>query len=261
MFKALMKRGAGGAPAALVALLLAGAAGSASAQKEWLAVCSKCVSPTIFAKSGIGTASARAEARITRAEVQGWCENWQPGDRTCLKNQLAAEDLNKIYRATANCPAGRITPIDGKTYTLAGVWDNRDIGAGRSKWRDASGQIVGRDNASGGLGISQQWEVLCPGDGRGGQAAQAAPTLPPRAVPVPGRPPASAAPLAGQRAVPAAEFGVGQTVQVLYGREWIRARVNRVTQRVGPRGPEVAYDVSLENGKRGIVPSRMLRPS
>ena len=32
-------------------------------------------------------------------------------------------------------------------------------------------------------------------------------------------------------------------------------------QRVGPRGPEPAHDVSLENGKRGIVPPRMLRPS
>ncbi|MEO7402002.1 MAG: hypothetical protein ABIV07_14760 [Polaromonas sp.] len=259
MFKALMNRGAGGAPAALLALLMAGAVGSASAESEWLAVCNQCVSPTIFAKSGVGTAHARAEARITRADVQSWCASWQPGDKTCLKNQLAAEDLTKVYRATANCPAGRITPIDGKSYTLAGVWDGSDIGQGRSKWRDARGKVVGRDNASGGLGISQQWEVLCPGAGRGGNAAQAAPTLPQRAVP--GRPLAGAAPQPGQRAAPAAEFGVGQTVQVLYGREWVRARVNKVTQRVGPRGPEVAYDVSLENGKRGIVPSRMLRPS
>ncbi|WP_309681905.1 hypothetical protein [Polaromonas sp.] len=254
MFKALMNRSAGVAQAGLIALLLAGAAGSASAESEWLAICSQCVSPTIFAKSGIGTANARAEARITRADVQSWCASWQPDDKSCVRQQLAAEDLTRVYRATANCQAGRITPIDGKSYTLAGVWDGSDIGRGRSKWRDAAGRMVGRDNASGGLGISQQWELLCPGAGRGGNAAQANPRS------VVGRPLASAAPLAGQR-VPAAEFAVGQAVQVRYGREWVRARVNQVTQRVGPRGPEVAYDVSLENGKRGIVPSRMLRPS
>ena len=50
-------------------------------------------------------------------------------------------------------------------------------------------------------------------------------------------------------------------MQARYGGQWIKARVNKVTQLTGPRGPEVAYDVSLENGKRGIVPSRMLRPS
>jgi hypothetical protein len=255
MFETPIHRSAARAFAPLAALLLAGAFGSANAAGEWLAVCSQCVNPTIFSKSGVGTASARAEARITRAEVKDWCDNWQPGDKTCLKNQLAAEDLNKIYRATANCPAGRITPIDGNTYTLAGAWDGSDIGQGRSRWRDAGGKIVGRDNASGGLGISQQWEVLCLGAGRGSNAAQTtAPGL------VAGRPLASAAPQPGQR-VPTAEYAVGQTVQARYGNQWIKARVNKVTQVTGPRGPEVAYDVSLENGKRGIVPSRMLRPS
>jgi hypothetical protein len=255
MFKALIPRRTASAFASLVSLLLAGAAGSANAAGEWLAICSKCVSPAIYSKSGIGTASAKAEARITRAEVKDWCDNWQPGDKTCLQNQLAAEDLNKIYRATANCPAGRITPIDGKTYTLAGVWDGSDIGQGRSRWRDAGGKIVGRDNASGGLGISQQWEVLCPGAGRGGNAAQS--TAPGAMA---GSPQAPAAPKPGQR-VPTAEYAVGQTVQARYGGQWIKARVNKVTQLAGPRGPEVAYDMSLENGKRGIVPSRMLRPS
>lgn len=257
MFKALTTRSASGAQVGLIALLLAGAAGSASAASEWLAVCSKCVNPTIFSRSGIGTASAKAEARITRAEVKGWCENWQPSDKTCLKNQLAAEDLNKIYRATANCPAGRITPIDGRTYTLAGVWDGSDIGQGRSRWRDSAGKIVGRDNASGGLGISQQWELLCPGAGRASNAAQAT-QVPPRAAP--GQPLTSAAPQPGPR-VPTAKYAVGQTVQARYGGQWVKVRVNKVTQLAGPRGPEVAYDVSLENGKRGIVPSRMLRPS
>ncbi|HYP04987.1 MAG TPA: hypothetical protein VER03_02030 [Bryobacteraceae bacterium] len=74
-----------------------------------------------------------------------------------------AESGRKTYRATADCTAGRITAVDEKQYTLGGVWDNSDIGAGRTKWRGADGQIIGRDNASGGLAISQQWELLCPG--------------------------------------------------------------------------------------------------
>ena len=97
--------------------------------------------------------------------------------------------------------------------------------------------------------------MLCPGAGRGSNATQ---TTAPGAMA--GRPQAPATPQPAQR-VPTAEYAVGQAVQARYGGAWIKARVNKVTQLTGPRGPQVAYDVSLENGKRGIVPSRMLRPS
>jgi hypothetical protein len=108
----------------------------APAEAEWLSLCNRCENPNVFSKSGTGSANSVAQARL-------------PGQ-------------SKIYRASANCTTGRITTAQGDSYTLAGVWDNSDIGAGRSKWRDASGEIVRRDNASNGLGISQQWEVLCP---------------------------------------------------------------------------------------------------
>jgi hypothetical protein len=136
---------------------------SRSAEKEWLAVCGKCVSPYVFSKSGIGTSKAVAEARITVEAIREWCESWQPDDKTCVDETRKNEDLVKIYRATADCPGGKITAIDGESYTYAGVWDASDIGEGRSKWKDAKGALVGRDHASGGLSISQQWEVLCPG--------------------------------------------------------------------------------------------------
>jgi hypothetical protein len=116
----------------------------------------------VFSKSGIGTANAVAEARVTRAEIEGWCENWTPGDRGRVQRELSSDAVRRTYRASADCTRGRITAVDGNSYTLAGCWDHSDIGGGRTGWRDASGRIVGRDNASGGLGISQQWEVLCP---------------------------------------------------------------------------------------------------
>lgn len=235
-----MSSGVRGLCAGLCAgLLLCASTGMAA---EWLAICSKCVSPTIFSLTGADTANARAQARITRAEIEGWCANWQPADATCIEQGLRDHDLQKVYRASADCVAGRITPVDGNTYQHAGVWDNSDIGAGRSKWRNAQGQIVGRDNASGGLGISQQWEVLCPSAGKRGKAAAA-----PSARPV-------AAPALLQPA-----FVAGQVVMAKYGNQWVRAKVNRVRQVKGRAGPELAYDVSLDNGKHGLVPARMLR--
>lgn len=221
-------------PSAIGAGLLMLAIGPASAQgqMDWLAVCAKCLSPTIQTRSGIGTANAVATARITRQGAEDWCSNWAPGDRSCVAEQLASNQAKQTYRASADCTRGRITPIDGQTYTLAGTWDASDIGAGRTRWRDASGQIVGRDNASGGLGISQQWEVLCPGPLR----------LSPASAPGP---------------VTGAAFAVGQNVEANYMGGWVPARITRIYP--ARNGGQVEYDVALANGKRGIVPARMLR--
>ena len=55
------------------------------------------------------------------------------------------------------------------------------------------------------------------------------------------------------------EFAVGQAVLARYGSEWVRGRINQIRKLNGPKGPETAYDVTLANGKRGIIPQRMLR--
>ena len=133
---------------------------SALGQSEWLSQCGQCLSPSVYSKSGIGTSHAVAEAKVTRKDAEGWCENWSPEDKACLQQQLASE-AGKNYRATADCSKGKITAIDGNAYTYGGVWTT-DVGKGRSKWRDASGKLVGQDEASGGLAIAQQWELLCP---------------------------------------------------------------------------------------------------
>jgi hypothetical protein len=223
----------------LVVAIAAGALNGARAA-EHLALGSKHWAPTIFKKSGIGTDQAVADARVTREEIEGWCANWTPGDKGCVQRELSSEAAKQVYRASADCTRGRITAVDGNTYSLAGTWDNSDIGGGRTRWRDKSGKIVGRDNASGGLGISQQWEVLCPGPLRAAPSG-AARSSPPHATP----------------GAPA--FSVGQAIEAKYGREWVRGRVNRVVQTAGAKGPELAYDVQLVNGKRGVLPARMLR--
>ena len=148
---------------AVAAMVLLARAGDAAEQYDWLSLGSKHWAPTITSKSGVGTAHAVAEAKVTREEIEGWCANWSRTTRAASPASWRPDAAKKTYRASADCTKGRITAVDGETYTLDGVWDASDIGGGRTRWRDRSGKVVGRDNASGGLGISQQWEVLCPG--------------------------------------------------------------------------------------------------
>lgn len=228
--------------AATVFGISAGAAG-AGEQAEWLSLGSKHWAPTVFSKSGIGTARARAQAKVTRQEIESWCANWSPGDKDCVRRELAADEAKMTYSAAADCTQGRISAIDGNTYTLAGKWDDSDVGGGRTRWRDNTGKIVGRDNASGGLSIAQQWEVLCPGSATAGHAARSnaagRQTIPP---------------------VPNAPFAVGQVVEARFGRQWVRGRIDRIRQIGRGTNSEIDYDVRLESGQRGLLPARMLRP-
>lgn len=225
--------------------LLAGAVlapalcGGAAVAQDWLSLCGKCLSPSVHSKSGIGTANAVALARITRQDAQGWCENWE-SDRVadCVREQMAAPEARREYRASADCSAGRITPIDGKTYRLDGAWPRGSMGEGRSRWRDARGRVVGADHASGGLAIAQQWEVLCPNAAR----AAARPGVAPAPAPA-----------------PTAAFRVGQTVEALYGRQWVAGQVVALRMVPTARGRELHYEVVLANRQRGVVPARMLR--
>lgn len=244
-------------------LLLIGSAQATGAEDGWLSLGSKSWAPAVFRKSGIGTANAVAEARVTREEIRDWCANWSPNDRDCVAREMSNPDTKVTYRASADCTRGRITAVDGKTYTLAGRWDNSDIGGGRTRWRDASGHIVGRDNASGGLSISQQWEVLCPEAGAraGAGGATPAPAVPraQAAQPAVGARHAPTASAAPEAAPLAARFAPGQTVEARYGSGWVRAHVDSVQRVSGAAGPEYAYNVRLENGLRSQLPARMLR--
>ena len=228
--------------ATAVAAIAMAAPAAEQAQYDWLSLCGKCLSPSITSKSGIGTSHAVAEGKISRRDAEEWCASWEP-ERTRRRASARARVTGRRRRRTApppTAPAARSPPIDGETYKLAGTWAD-DIGKGRSKWRNASGQIVGQDNASNGLAISQQWEVLCP-------ASAAAATRPGAAAPAPPK---------GAPSVPAAEYAVGQVIEAKYGRDWVRGRVDKIRQ-MGPKGG-IEYEVRLDNGQRGIVPARMLR--
>lgn len=238
------------AAAVLIPSIAAGQSGSLSlGSKHW--------APTVTSKSGIGTANAVAEAKVTRQEIEGWCANWSPDDRNCVRSVLDSPEAKQTYRASANCVAGRITPVDGNTYTLAGRWDNTDIGGGRSRWRDPSGRIVGRDNASGGLSISQQWELLCPESAKPPRSAggTSLPAAEPRKA-APRSAPGAPSPVPAMTGAP---FAVGEIVYARYGPAWVRGRVTKISQASGAKGPELAYSVTLDNGERGILPARMMR--
>jgi len=132
------------------------------AANQWIPLCSKCLTPSITSKSGLGTDHAVAEGKVTLKDTQQWCASWEPDNKSCPKEQLASEN-GAVYRISANCPAGKLTSYDGASYThTEEVWNGDDIGEGQPKFRGVDGRIVGRDNASNGLGLAAQWELLCP---------------------------------------------------------------------------------------------------
>ncbi|HEY7405749.1 MAG TPA: hypothetical protein VIB39_19645 [Candidatus Angelobacter sp.] len=135
--------------------------GAQQNQGEWISLCSKCLSPSVTSKSGTGTTNAVAVGKVTLKDAQMWCGSWEPDNQSCPKEQLANEK-GQIYKISANCPAGKFTSPDDVVYTHTNeVWDASDIGQGRPKFRGADGAIVGRDDASGGLDLAANWELLC----------------------------------------------------------------------------------------------------
>lgn len=255
-------------PRLAFALFLAAIPIFASAQspqeKEWISQCGQCLSPHVTSKSGIGTSNAVAEGKISRKDAEDWCQNWEPQNplNDCVKDQLANEDPKTVYRITADCSKGRITAVNGEKYTRDGVWTD-DIGKGRSRFRDSAGKIVGQDEASGGLAIAQQWELLCfipkttkPANPAGASATPAPKSSKPAAA---STAPAPAAPRAATQPALTPAFEVGDIVEAKFGSKWIRGKVMKIRQSQGRSGPELNYDITLDNGQRGVLPASMVR--
>ena len=144
--------------------------GLAQEQGDWISLCSKCLSPSVSSKSGIGTTNATASGNVTLKDAQMWCGSWEPDNKACPNQQLANEK-GQVYKFSANCPVGKLTSTDGTTYTRTNDrWDSSDVGAGAPKFRGPDGKIVGRDNAAGGLDLAANWELLCGKAAAGGVA-------------------------------------------------------------------------------------------
>jgi hypothetical protein len=149
---------------------------------ESMPICTlpKCLNPRVTTKSGIGTANATVEAKVTPEDAAKWCATYKPLDKLCQQEQVRSGwiGFRNLYRASADCVAGRMTAIDGNTYTYTGVWEDGP-GKGRpkfttpnarfphQKWDETgvdvhpSGSITGWGGGS--PNLAAQWEVLCAG--------------------------------------------------------------------------------------------------
>lgn len=167
--------------AACSAIFLLSATPASSGNPEYLPICNlpKCLNPQVTAKSGIGTANATAEAKVSPDDAAKWCATYKPRDKYCPKEQVQSGwiGFRPLYRASADCTAGRMTAIDGSTYTYVGLWED---GPGKGlprfrvkgdakdlKWEgsgadvDHTGTFLGWGGGSSNL--AAQWEVLCAG--------------------------------------------------------------------------------------------------
>ncbi|HEY1906117.1 MAG TPA: hypothetical protein VGG91_08750, partial [Myxococcaceae bacterium] len=140
--------------ALLLASGLLGGSGLAASSPEWLSATDG-PSPLVTSKSGMGTAQATATGKVTSDSIKELCSDQAGlGDPAQAKKATDAcakqwkGELGKTYTVKADCTVGRLAPLDGKSYVLDGIWDNTDIGGGRTRWRGPDG-VVGRDNASG----------------------------------------------------------------------------------------------------------------
>jgi hypothetical protein len=166
---------------------------SPQASGAFLPVCllERCLNPRVTSKSGVGTANAAAEAQVTKDDATAWCAKFNKGNPTCADDQVAqggtaggAKYRANAFKAAANCGAGKLTAVDGRSYTYVGKWPDGGAGAGRAKFQGSMGEVGGRvfeqqdgpQVANGSMSISEvalepnageslaiQWEILCAG--------------------------------------------------------------------------------------------------
>jgi hypothetical protein len=166
--------------------------GGAKLDGEFLPVCllERCLNPRVDTKSGVGTAAAKIEAKVTTADATAWCAKWNAAYKGCVEDQMAqggtgggAKFRSPTYVATANCTAGELKAVDGRSYKYIGTWAD-GAGAGRAKFRGSMGespagkfeqqgaaqvangatsifQLALEPNAGESLAI--QWDLLCAG--------------------------------------------------------------------------------------------------
>jgi hypothetical protein len=143
----------------------------------------------VASKSGVGSANATAEAKVTAEDAKAWCAKWNPRYPQCAEDQIAqggtgggAKFRSPTYTASANCATGELKAVDGRAYKYTGTWPDGP-GAGRPRFEPAPGgsprpfaqqgaaqvengsttiyQLALEPNAGESLAI--QWNLLCAG--------------------------------------------------------------------------------------------------
>lgn len=140
-----------------------------TSKAEWLPLCGKCLTPTIFFKSGIGTAHAVAQARVTYKDARGHCEQWSMASTPdCDKDarETLQEENGKIYTASADCVHGKITLATGDSLTYDGLWPSGYL-KGKTRWRFVSsgyenGQFANENGPVNGFMVDATSKILCP---------------------------------------------------------------------------------------------------
>jgi hypothetical protein len=145
-----------------------------------------CLNPRVSAKSGVGTANATAQAKVTAEDAARWCAQNNPTYKGCVDDKVeyggSADRFTNIdFKASANCTAGTLVAVDELSYTYVGTWPDGP-GAGRPRFKGphttdgttqfeqqgavqvASGaysiaEIANQPNSGESLAI--QWEILC----------------------------------------------------------------------------------------------------
>ena len=148
---------------------IAKTAAAKATKTDWLPLCGKCMKPTFFSKSGIGTAHAVANARVTYQDAKDHCEQWSMEDHpNCDKQakETLQEEKGKIYTATADCVHGKITLATGDNLTYAGIWPSGHL-KGKTRWRFVSsgydnGELANENGPVNGFMVDATSKILCP---------------------------------------------------------------------------------------------------
>lgn len=144
----------------LAATTLSGWLLTSASNADIFPVVSKVPDAVINATSGIGTSNAKVTAAISKQAIQDWCDNWKPGDKTCIVDMQGS--IGETYHASADCYSGTMTDPSGQKVKWSGLNRGNDWDRFYQFKDTKTGENVGFSNANGGVRLMTQWMTLCP---------------------------------------------------------------------------------------------------
>lgn len=114
----------------------------------------------IESETGIGTSESKIVAKISKQAVVDWCENWKPGEESCLSEMK--EDIGKTFTATANCQTGTMTDPSGQKLKYVGRNYGDDFYNYFQFENIETRTKIGFSSDEDGVSLMAQWMSLCP---------------------------------------------------------------------------------------------------